>query len=566
MAFDGIVTKAIVSELNKNILDSRTEKIYMPNKLELWFILHKNKEKYKLLISIDPSSARVQLSNLERANPMKAPNFCMVLRKYLQGNRIIKIEQHDLDRIIEFTFEGLDDFGDSKQKKLIIELMGKHSNVILTNDENKIIDSMKHVDNEMSSLREILPARTYEYPQNQERENFLGMSLPMFQNAIQLALSRPATDKFTFSQRLANEFTGFSRTFTNNLCNFCKIGDEISSKDVSALYSNLNILLYNIGEGLANLIKIEKDYHFDLSVYTTNSSTTTPVSDFLDEYYNEKETLEEIHKHKMELQKEVLSHICKYEKNLMRANEILTESADVETYKQYGEIISSNIYRMQTGMKELLAENFYNNNEMINIPLNESYSPSRNAQNYFKKYTKLKNAIQYATSQKCDYENNIDYLENISYQIMECTEHSDLQEIEDELTKQGFLKKVTKNSKKETNAPTQFIKEIKNGIEILIGKNNIQNEKLTFKIANKTDTWLHAKDIHGSHVIIRSSEVPEDVLLYAASLASIHSKAKGNGKVAVDYTLVKNVKKIPGAKPGKVTYTDYKTVLTELKK
>lgn len=559
MAFDGIVTRAIVTELNKNIINARVEKIYMPNKSEVLFHLH-GTGKYKLLISINPSNCRIGLTTAEYENPIKAFQFCMVLRKYLQSNRIIKIEQHELDRIVIFTFEGIDDFGDKRQCKLIIELMGKHSNIILTDTNNKIIDSIKHIDGEISSLREILPARKYEFPQNQIRENFIGMSLPEFKSCVYNALSRPSSEEFNFSKKLANEFTGFSRVFTENLCKYINVSETPSESDIANMYSNLNILLYNISEGLVNLTNIDNDYHFDLSLYSTNSSTNAPFSDFLDKFYQNKEQKEKLHIAKMDLQREVLSHICKYEKNLKRVNEIIEEEKDANYYKECGELLSSNIYRMKQGMNEITVENFYNNNEPLTISLNESFSPSRNAQAYFKKYSKLKNAIVYAHAQKEEYEKNINYLETVSYQISECENLSDLYEIKQELISQGIVKETIKPKKKDVIV-SEPLKYVVDDVEILVGKNNIQNDKLTFKIANKNDTWLHTKDVHGSHVIIRSQNVTENILLSAAKLATEHSQSKGNGKTPVDYTLVKNVKKIPGAKPGMVIYTDYKTII-----
>lgn len=560
MAFDGIVTKAIVTELNKNILDARIEKIYMPNKTDILLQLHALNGKKKLIISANPRTCRILISDCNYDNPLKAFQFCMVLRKYLQSTRIIKIEQHNLDRIVIFTFEGLDDFGDKRQVKLIAELMGKHSNIILTDSKNKIIDSIKHVDREISSLREILPAQEYEFPENQLRENFLGMSLPNFKECVFNAISRPASDEFTFSKRLANEFTGFSRLFTDNICNYLKIENLPTEKNITDLYSNLNILLYNISEGLANLIEIGNDYHFDLSLYSTNSNTSHPTCDFLDLFYKDKREKEILNNTKSELQKEVSFHISKYEKNLKRVNEIIEDEKDANYYKECGELLSSNIYRMKQGMKEITVENFYNNNAPLTISLNESYSPSRNAQAYFKKYSKLKNAITYANAQKLEYEKNINYLETVSFQIAECELLNDLLEIKEELVHQGIIKEISKNKKKEIIVSEPLKYEF-DGIEILVGKNNIQNDKLTFKIARKTDTWLHTKDIHGSHVIIRSAILTDDLLTYAAKLAAEHSKSKGNGKISVDYTLVKNVKKIPGAKPGMVIYTDYKTII-----
>ena len=562
MAYDGIVTKAVVTELNKNISGARVEKINMPNKTEVMLSLHSNGKKYKLLLSTNPQLARVHLTKVEKDNPVKAFQFCMVLRKHLQGSKITNIQQYELDRIITITFEGLDDFGDKKQNMLIIEIMGKHSNIILSNSEYTVIDSIKHVDSRISSLREILPARKYSFPQNQERENFIGMSLDDFTASIQNALLLPGTEKFNFCQRLANEFTGFSRTFTNNICNYLNIDDNnITKKNISELYSNISILLYNINEGLASLKSIENDYHFDLSMYSTNSTTDTPISDFLDEYYKNKEASEQLHNKKMNLQRSIISQLTKFQKKLDISNEIIEDARDTEYYKQIGELITANIYRINQGIQEVTVENFYDSNKPITINLNENYSPSKNAQLYFKKYSKLKNALGYALKQKEFYDKNIEYLELVSYQINECENEFDLIEIEKELEEQGIIKKIAYSKNKVNNAPSNYLKYEKNGVEILVGKNNIQNDKLTFKIANKSDTWLHTKDIHGSHVIIRSSEVSDDVLVYAAKLASKHSQAKGNGKVSVDYTLVKNVKKIPGGKPGMVTYTNFKTVV-----
>lgn len=561
MAFDGIVTKAVVTELNKNIIEARVEKINMPNKLDIVITLHNNSKKLKLLISANPTSSRIHFTKIERDNPIKAFQFCMVLRKHLQGSRIIKVEQYELDRIIKITFEGLNDFGDKKQCHLIIEIMGKHSNIILTDDNNKILDSIRHVDSEMSSLREVLPAREYIYPQNQNRDNFIGMSLQDFTLAVHDAVSIPGNDSFDFSKRLANEFTGFSRTFTNNLCNYLKIDNEITKKNISDLYSSITILFYNINEGLANLVEINNDYHFDLTLYSTNSSTTTPISDFLDEYYNQKEKEEYLHNKQMDLQKQIINSLTKFEKKLATVKDIMAESEDVDYYKQCGELITSNIYRIKQGMNEIEVENFYDNNKLINISLNENYSPSKNAQVYFKKYTKLRNAMNYALKQKEFYEKNIEYLELVSYQVNECNDEFDLIDIQNELESQGIIKKIAYSKDKSKNVHSECLKYEKDGIEILVGKNNIQNDNITFKVAKKTDTWLHTKDIHGSHVIIRSNEVSNDVLLFAAKLASKHSQAKGYGKISVDYTLVKNVKKIPGNKPGMVTYTNFKTII-----
>ena len=263
------------------------------------------------------------------------------------------------------------------------------------------------------------------------------------------------------------------------------------------------------------------------------------------------------------LEKDILNFRCKYEKNLKRVNDILEDAYEMEKYKLYGELISSNIYRMCFGMKEITLENYYDNNNLITIPLNESFTPARNAQAYFKKYNKLKNSISYANVQKEDYEKNIDYLENVLYLASEATSLAELDNIKLELIEAGYLKVSSSKKKYRDEVALEPFSYNLDGIDILVGRNNLQNDKLTLKDARKTYTWLHTKDIHGSHVIIKSENVPNKVLEYAAKLAVMHSQAKNSSKVPVDYTLVKYVHKPSGAKPGKVIYTDYKTIIID---
>ena len=557
MAFDGIITSAMVAELNSLIIDSRVEKIYLPNKNEIILSLRKNRENLKLLFSIDASNARFHITNTSKENPAKPPQFCMVLRKHLQGAKLLKISQYGLDRVIEFVFENIDELGDISRKSLYIELMGKYSNIILINNAKKIIDSMRHVDSTMSSIREVLPARDYILPTTLDKSTFIGMDYDQFLAILQVAMMTPSTKENDHAGLISNQFIGFSRLFVQNLLDFCNFENTFSNENTRKMFTSISILLNNCNNRLVKLINIGKDYHIDLNDYSTSS---TLLSEFLDKFYSEKENKNILHGYKQSLSREVLNQKSKYDKNLKRVNEIIAESKDMEKYKEYGELLSSNIYRMQSGLKEIEVENFFDNNNPIVIPLNESFSPSKNAQQYFKKYTKLKNSLMHANVQKEDYENNLDYLETILYQIEECENVNDVEEIRKELIDEGYIHSNPSKKKKvqEISMPHKY--EM-NGIEILVGKNNIQNEKLTLKEAKKTYTWLHTKNVHGSHVIIKSDEVPDDVLLYAAELAVKHSQGKNSSKIEVDYTLVKNVRKLPGGKPGKVTYTNYKTIV-----
>lgn len=560
MAFDGVITSAIVNELKTNLINCRIEKIHTPTKNDVILVFHANREKLKLLISIDASNARFHFTKQNKENPIKAPQFCMVLRKYLQGARLVNIHQYGLDRVVSLELENINELGDLVRYKLFIELMGKYSNLILVNNENKILDSMRHVDSSMSSIREVLPAREYILPDTLDKNEFIGMDFEQFSANLQLAGMDPYFSFENMSKIIANQFVGFSKTFIDNLLNYCNITNTFNIENTTKLFNTINLTIYNISQNLVNLIHIGKDYHIDLNNFSTSESSTS-LSTFLDDFYTSKEVSQSLKTAKFNLEKDVLNFKNKYEKNLKRVNEIIADAIEMEKYKLYGELISSNIYKMTTGIKEIELENYYDNNNLIKIPLNESFSPARNAQAYFKKYNKLKNAISYASTQKEDYEKNIDYLENVIYLISESSSIAELNNIKLELAEAGYIK-VANGKKKyhDEMALEPFLYSL-DGIDILVGRNNLQNDKLTLKEAKKNFTWLHTKDVHGSHVIIKSEEIPNQVLEYAAKLAVIHSQAKNSTKVPVDYTLVKYVHKPNGAKPGKVIYTNYKTII-----
>lgn len=560
MAFDGIITSSVVNELNNNLNNSRIEKIYMPTKNDIILIFHANREKIKLLISIDASNARFHFTKQNKDNPVKAPQFCMVLRKYLQGAKLLVAYQYGLDRVVSLELENINELGDLVHYKLYIELMGKYSNLILVNNENKILDSMRHVDSSMSSIREVLPAREYILPSILDKNEFIGMNYEQFVANLQLASMDPYFSLENMSKIIANQFVGFSKTFIDNLLKYCNIKTTFNKENTTNLYNTINLVLYNIHQNLVNLTHYGKDYHIDLNEFTTSTSITN-VSDFLDRFYTDKEAIQILKTAKFNLEKDVITIKYKYEKNLKRVNDILEDAYEMEKYKLYGELISSNIYRMHIGMKEIKLENYYDDNKIVSIPLKENLTPARNAQAYFKKYNKLKNSISYAYAQKEDYKKNIDYLESVLYLTSEAASVTELDNIKLELAEAGHLKISNGKKKYRDEIALEPFVYSKDGIDILVGRNNLQNDKLTLKDARKNYTWLHTKDIHGSHVIIKSETVPINVLEYAAQLAVIHSQAKNSSKVPVDYTLVKYVHKPSGAKPGKVIYTDYKTII-----
>ena len=553
MSYDGITTKVIINELNRLLINSRIEKIYIPNKNEIIISFHaQNRNNYKLLISIDANNSRIHITNHTRENPVTAPQFCMILRKYLQGGKLLNIRQEGLDRIIIFTIENINDFGDYVKKDLIVELMGKYSNVILV-DNDKIIDSMRHVTSMMSSVREVLPGKKYILPSSMGKINFSEISFYDF--------TKELSQDLPLSSAISEKFIGFSKTFTNSICQNISselLVSQLSKEELFKVYTDINEILNDISNDTVKfeLTSTNKDYFLTTKI----DKKLEFYSEFLDEFYNSKEKVSILKNSKQNLEREINSQINKLKKKLNNANEILKDEPNLEKFKQYGEIISSNIYKMQIGMDKLVTENFYDDNNIIEIPLIINFSPSRNAQNYFKKYTKLKNSIIHAKEHKASYENDISYLESVLFNISEAQSLNELDDIREELISTNIIKKPGKRFKRR-ELPSEPIKYEKNGIEILVGRNNLQNDRLTFKIAKKTDMWLHTKNIHGSHVIIRSSNIPDDVLLYAAQIAAKHSQAKDSSRVEVDYTLVKYVHKESGSKPGMVVYTDYNSII-----
>ncbi|MBR3281212.1 MAG: NFACT family protein [Clostridia bacterium] len=561
MAFDGIITNIVVNELDKNLSGSRVEKIHMPTKNDLIISFHtNNREKLKLLVSIDPSNARFHFTNIQKENPEKAPQFCMVLRKYIQGAKFVCINQYGLDRVVSIEFENINELGDLTKYNLYIELMGKYSNIILVNSNNKVLDSIKHVDATMSSIREVLPAREYMLPSPLNKQEFAKMNFDSFTANLQLASMDPYFSKENMTKIIANQFVGFSKTFVDNLLIVSNFKDTINTEIAQNMFNIINLILYNSPNHMVHLIKYDNDYHVDLTNYSTTINRLE-VSEFLDKYYGEKERLALLKNSKLNLAKDVNNFKSKYVKNLNRVLDILKEEKNMETYKLYGELISANMYKLHGGEKEITVENYYDNNNQLTIPLNENISASRNSQSYFKKYTKLKNAIAHASEQKKEYEENIDYLDSVLFSIDQIESSSEIQEIKNELVEQGYIHYASGKKKykdEEALGPYQYDYD---GVEIVAGRNNYQNDRLTLKESKKTYTWLHAKDIHGSHVIIKSESPTNAQIEYAAKIAVMHSEAKNSTKVSVDYTLVKNVHKPSGSKPGKVIYTDYKTII-----
>lgn len=540
MPYDGLVTKNICNELSSILLEGKIDKIIQPNKDETLLFIRNNRVTYKLLLSANAENARAHITEVKSIeNPTKPFNFCMVLRKYLLGAKLVNIFQPNNDRIINFTFENSNELGDKETKILIIEMMGKHSNIILTTENNTIIDSIHHIDFEISSIREVMPGRKYILPPSQDKLNPFLINKSDFYNILQS------------DNKLSTHFTGICTLVSNSL--------NISS------YDEFNNFINHKAQPVVLLDNnIPKDFYFIDLPSNYNKKHFDSLSQAIDYFYTYKLENRKIESAKNELAHIVSKLVSKYEKNLEIVNKKIESTKDMEKLKIEGELLSSNLYKVKPFDKEITLDNYYTGCP-ITLQLNPSLTASQNLQSIFKKYNKLKNTLVACSKQKEELTSALNYFESLFYEIHTQKYIEDLEEIKLELIEQGIIKKVSKKQKDMPSKPLEF--DVSN-YKVLIGKNNIQNDKLTFHIASKTDIWFHVKNAPGSHTILRLNNIDIDNVSYetlnqVASLAAYHSKLKNSPKVEVDYTLVKNVKKIPGAKPGMVIYENYKTLYVE---
>lgn len=576
MTFDGIVTKSIVHELKNKLLNGRIDKIYQPEKDELRFNIYNNKN-YKLLISANSSHSRIHLTDTQKENPASPPMFCMLLRKYLAGGRILNIEQYHTDRIIFIDVSNYDELGNERVIRLIVEIMGRHSNIILIEkDSKKIIDSIFKVTDDISRVRQILPGLKYEFPPLQNKYSLKEFSKDEFLDHLDNFDSTYSLEKFFYSTYL-----GLSPLISREICfrsyldSNLKIA-ELSSDNKDKLYKEFinitNDILnnnYKPNYYIKENNKILDFYCLELKQYSLYENIyNESMSYIIDNSYNKKDDYDRLIQKSNNIRKVVTTHLDREAHKLNKQGRELGKSIDREKYKVYADILSANFYRIPKGATEVELENFYDENmSMIKIPLNEKYSAPLNADKYYKMYSKLKNAEQILRKQIPITKMEISYLENVLMNIDYAETSSEIDEIKSELIKEGYIKKSKQNSKNKnskSSAPYQFLSS--DGYNIYVGRNNRQNDELSLKFANKEDYWLHVQNMPGSHVIIRmhtSEELPETTLLEAASLAAFYSKARNSSNVAVDYTFKKNIKKAKGAKPGMVFYEDFKTVFVD---
>lgn len=564
MAYDGLVNFSIVSELKNKIIDGKVDKIFEPTFEEILLGIYANGVKYALDLVINSKYYRANLTTNSKPNPTSAPNFCMTLRKYLLGTHITNIYTNGLERIIFIEVEGYNKSKDFSTKKLIVELMGKHSNIILVDGENKIIDALKHFSTFSGSYRNIYAGATYELPKSDKLDFFDIKDEDEFYKVLKnnsVLISSNSLGLVT-----SNTFTGISKNSVFAFEKVLDISDDITPEASSLLFNYLkNIVLYN-----QNVICKNNEKDYSLEFCNSEKENSLQINFSLDDFYTAKETNNTFVVYRDNLLKLISNKLGKLNVKLDNVNAKLQECKNAEKYKLYGELITSNLYRINDYNTDTITlENFYDNNSPVVIPLDKSISPSGNAKNFFKKYKKLKSAKEYVDAQKKSIVNEIGYLESIIYEISNAKNINDIDEIYSEIqdTNVALGNKKQKNSKKtfsrkRNNIAFEPLRYNIDGFTVLVGKNNNQNDYLTTKVANPDDIWFHVKDFHGSHVILRvENKIPsQETLNKCASLAKEHSKAAASSNVTVDYTYAKYVKKPSGSKPGMVIYTNNKSV------
>jgi len=570
MALDGIFMHSIIEELKSYLLNGRIDKVNQPEKDEIILSVKNGRKSYKLLISASSVYPKIHLTKISKVNPMQPPMFCMVLRKHINTGRIINIRQLDTDRVVFIDFEASDELGFNSVYTLVVEIMGRHSNITLVRQRDTIImDSIKHITPEINSIRSLYPGIEYIFPPNSTKLNPFNYTKEDFKTFISnnyIKLDKNFFSKvFTgissqFSKELNYEFINHSREFSfENL-------DEIFEFSKQTFEKIKNNEFYFASYSSSGLVK---DFYCEKlsSLNEYDEKLFSSPSELLEDYYFEKDKADRLNNKSSDLQKLLNINLERCYKKSDILENTLKDCTNKEQYKIYGELLTANIYSLKKGNASIKLQNYYTENwDYIDIKLDENKTPSENIQYYFKKYTKAKKAEEAAKIQMDMTIEEIEYLQSVLTNIKNAEDYESIEEIKRELMETGYIKfKKQSNKKTKVSKPMKFLSS--DGIEIYVGKNNFQNDYLTLKFADKRDIWMHTKNIPGSHVIVKNfGNIPDRTLEEAAVIAAFYSKAKDSTKVPVDYTEVKQVHKPNGSKPGMVIYHTNKTIYVDPKK
>ena len=567
MAFDGIVVANLVHELKSELLNGRIAKIAQPEADELLLTIKSPSGQRRLYLSASASLPLIYLTENNKPSPMTAPNFCMLLRKHIANGRIVDIYQPKLERIIYFTIEHLNELGDLCRKNLIVEIMGKHSNLIFCTEDGTIIDSIKHVSAQMSSVREVLPGRTYFIPDTMEKSDPLSITPEEFTAVLH---SKP----LPLSKAIYTSFTGISPITAEEICFIAGIDSSLPPKELSAdimqhLYNQFTLYFTNVKEGafrpaIYYLGSEPKEFaSLPLTHFTEYRCVEfDKISNVLETYYATKNTITRIRQKSSDLRHILQTALERNRKKYDLQMKQLKDTENRDRYKIYGELLHVYGYNLEEGAKSLEAFNYYTN-ETIQIPLDPMLSPQENAKKYFDKYNKQKRTYEALSSLIQETSDDILYLESVRTALDIARSEEDLAEIKEELIAAGYMKrKFTKKKQRIKNKPLHYISS--DGYDMYVGKNNFQNEELTFHFANGNDWWFHAKQAPGSHVIVKTKgeELPDSTFEEAGRLAAYYSSMRNADKIEIDYIEKKHVKKPTGGKPGFVVYyTNYSLII-----
>lgn len=540
MAFDGLFTKAMTTELQQ-LVSGRISKVHQPNQLELLLQIRSQRQNHKLLISIHPSYSRIHMTGMVNINPSEPPMFCMLLRKHIEGGVITEVVQHEMDRLIILKIKAKNEIGDDIERELHVEMMGRHSNVILVDAERMmILDSLKHLPPSVNSFRTILPGQPYVFPPSQEKRDPFA-----------------AIDALTMldEKEIVGNFSGFSPLNARELhhrMSQTEDKQQAAKEFLAAFFASRPAGYYAEHEG--------KSY-FSAASLTHIGGTELQfgtLGELLDRMYYAKAERDRVKQQAGDLERWLQNEIAKLKLKLKKLKKEQDQAEKRDLLQLNGELIMANLHRITKGMKEIEVENYYND-EKVSITLDPRKTPIENSQKYYSRYQKAKTALVKTQEQIEKTVEDIDYFETLMQQVQQAG-ISDIEEIREELAEQGFMKAQKSKKKKKPTKPSVESYISSTGVPISVGKNNKQNDYVTFKVAAKSDTWLHTKDIPGSHVIIHSNAPDETTILEAATIAAYFSKARESSSVPVDYTEVRQVKKPNGSKPGFVIYFEQKTV------
>lgn len=554
MPFDGIVTHAVTEELKKELVPGKITKIYQPTSTEIVFTIRSQGTNHTLVLSIHPTYTRFHLTNDHYVNPQEAPMFCMVLRKYLSGAQLESIEQFSMERIVSFTVKSRNEIGDISTKTLTIELMGKHSNILLIDQEKgTIIDSLKHITMSQNRHRTIMPGHPYKLPPMQDKLDILTADENDFIKKLDFNSGK-------MEMQIVHALTGFSPFIAKEIERRANLGSEQRYMEI---YKEFQANVINHQYEPAIYLGTKEDFHvLPLSITNTEKHSFHSVSEMLDHFFSGKAERDRVKQQAKDLYRFIKNERDKNQRKIKKHQQTIKKAEKADLYQKSGELLTAHLHLVSNGDTSVTVQDYYDpeQNDLI-IELDPHKTPSENAQSYFKTYQKLKKSKEVIEKEMLKTESEINYLEQLLQQI-DVAGLEDIEEIREELREEGYLKKQSKSKKKKNKSkkpePESFVSS--DGTSIIVGKNNKQNEYVTMKLAHRDDIWLHTKDIPGSHVLIRAKEPTEETIMEAAQLAAYFSKSQQSSSVPVDYTKIRYVKKPNGAKPGYVIYENQKTV------